>query len=152
MLVMVPKSFYRPQTKFAKVMFSQVPVCPQGVGGVCLWSQAVSASGPQRRGRHSPGQTPPYSVQTPPGQTPPWADTPSQTDVPTGQTPPLGKTAPLGGHSLGRHTSPGQTSPVQCMLGYGQQAGGTHATGMHSCYPEGIFKKNWMPVKVSLAL
>ena len=24
--------------------------------------------------------------------------------------------------------------PVQCMLGYGQQAGGTHPTGMHSCY------------------
>ena len=29
---------------------------------------------------------------------------------------------------LGRHP------PVQCMLGYGQQAGSTHPTGMHSCY------------------
>ena len=30
---------------------------------------------------------------------------------------------------------PGQTHPptAQCMLGYGQQAGGTHPTGMHSC-------------------
>ena len=25
------------------------------------------------------------------------------------------------------------TPPAQCMLGYGQQAGGTHPTGMHSC-------------------
>ena len=24
--------------------------------------------------------------------------------------------------------------PAQCMLGYGQQAGGMHPTGMHSCY------------------
>ena len=38
------------------------------------------------------------------------------------------------------HPLPGQTPPwadtppdVQCMLGYGQQAGGTHPTGMHSC-------------------
>ena len=26
--------FYRPQTKFAKVMFSQVSVCPRGVEGL----------------------------------------------------------------------------------------------------------------------
>ena len=50
-------NFYCPQTKFAKVMFSQVSVCP------------------------------------PPG----------------------------------RHTPPADTT------GYGQQAGGTHPTGMHSC-------------------
>ena len=25
-------------------------------------------------------------------------------------------------------------SSAQCMLGYGQQAGGTHPTGMHSCF------------------
>ena len=29
--------------------------------------------------------------------------------------------------------TPWQTPPVQCMLGYGQQAGGMHPTGMHSC-------------------
>ena len=28
------KNYYRLQTKFAKVMFLQVSVCPQGVGGV----------------------------------------------------------------------------------------------------------------------
>ena len=31
-------------------------------------------------------------------------------------------------HPLGRHP------PVQCKLGYGQQAGGTHPTEMHSCF------------------
>ena len=59
--------YYRPQTKFAKVMFLHVSVCPRG--GV-------------------------------PGGVPPWAGTPSP----------------------------------QCMLGYGQQAGGTHPTGMYSCF------------------
>ena len=45
---------------------------------------------------------------TPPGQTPTlWADT----------------------HPQSRHPSR-QTPPAQCMLGYGQQAGGTHPTGM----------------------
>ena len=32
-----------------------------------------------------------------------------------------------------RLTPPGRQPPAQCMLGYGQQAGGTHSTGMHSC-------------------
>ena len=63
--------YYRTQTKFAKVMFSQVSVCPH---------KGVSA--PLHAGIHPPGQTPPSA---------------------------------------------------QCMLGYGQQAGGTHPTGMHSC-------------------
>ena len=31
-------------------------------------------------------------------------------------------------HPLGRHP------PAQCMLGYGQQVGGMHPTGMHSCF------------------
>ena len=61
--------FYLPQTKFAKVMFSQVSVCPQG--GFCLWSQrGVSATHP-RADTHTPVQTPPG-----PGRQPPWADTP----------------------------------------------------------------------------
>ena len=29
---------------------------------------------------------------------------------------------------------PRQTPPAQCMLGYGQQAGVAHLTGMHSVY------------------
>ena len=51
-----------------------------------------------------------------------------------------GVSAPLhtGIHPLGRHP-PAQCMlgytppPAQCMLGYGQQADGTHPTGMHSC-------------------
>ena len=35
--------------------------------------------------------------------------------------------------------------PVQCMLGYGQQAGGTHPTGMHSCFIM-ILKQECIPV------
>ena len=50
----------------------------------------------------------------------PWADTP-WADTPWADTP------------LGRY-SPGRHPPVQCMLGYGQQAGGKHPTGMHSCF------------------
>ena len=69
-------TYYRPQTKFAKIMFSQVSVCPRG--GVC-----------------------PIAC---------W-------DTHTGQT-----LHPQAGHP-----------PAQCMLGYGQQEGGTHPTGMHSC-------------------
>ena len=47
---------------------------------------------------------------------------------------------PLDGQPNGQ-TPPGQTHPpwtdppAQCMMGYGQQAGGTHPTGMHSCLP-----------------
>ena len=45
---------YRPQTKFAKVMFSQVFVCPQG--GVCLWSRGREDTNwaDTRLGRHPP--------------------------------------------------------------------------------------------------
>ena len=82
--------YYRPQTKFAKVVFSQVSVCSRG-GGVCLWSGGVA--------------------YTPPRQTPlPWADT------------------PLGRHLPGKHPLPGRHHPAN-----GQQAGGTHPTGMHPC-------------------
>ena len=77
---------YRPQMKFAKIMFSQVSVCPRGGGGgVCPLPHCMLGHPP---GRHQSGQIPP-----------------------------------------GRHTP-----PVQCMLGYGQQADGTHPTGMHSCF------------------
>ena len=95
---------YRPQTKFVKVMFSRVSVCPQGGDEA-----------------EPPGQTPP-----------PWADTPTR-QTPSGQTPhhhpgqtptwariPPGHTHPLG-------------TPPQCMLEYSQQAGSMHPTGMHSC-------------------
>ena len=38
--------YYRPQTKFVKVMFSQVSVCPQGGGlGLCLGSPSLGGRG-----------------------------------------------------------------------------------------------------------
>ena len=51
-----------------------------------------------------------------------------------------------GRHPPGRHPPArcmlGYTPLAQCMLGYGQQAGGTHPTGMHSCYrPQTKFVK-----------
>ena len=105
---------YRPQTKFAKVMFSQVSVCPQGVSASGP-GRGVSTPGPL--GRHPPGQTPPWQT---PRQTPPWTDTPSLPSA-CWDTPPCPVHAGI--HTL----------PAQCMLGYGQQVGGTHPTGMHSC-------------------
>ena len=80
--------------------------------GVCLsvHRKGVSATDP-----HFPRQT-----------QPPWAD-----------THPLGQTLPWVVHA---GTPPGSACwdthhpPAQCMLGYSQQAGGTHPTGMHSCY------------------
>ena len=71
---------YRPQTKFAKVMFSRVSVCPRAGGG-------VSASGP--RGWGGVYATPPWSDtpqwQTPPGQTPPRQTIPqADTPLPSG--------------------------------------------------------------------
>ena len=57
-----------------------------------------------------------------------------------GQTPPPSRhTHPL---PPGRHPPPGADTipPAQCMLGYGQQAGGTHLTGMQSCYKFKLLK------------
>ena len=57
------RTFYRPQTKFAMVMFSQMSVCPEG--GVCHFL-----------GRH------------PPGRHTPWADTPLVRHSPLVRHPP----------------------------------------------------------------
>ena len=65
-------------------------------------------------GKHPWAGTPPGQVHpSPPGRYTPWAGTP---------------------HS--RYT------PQQCMLGYGQQAGDTHPTGMHSCFYIAIAKSS----------
>ena len=83
--------FYRPQTKFAKVMFLHVSVCPRGEG--------------EYLGRYPPGQVH-RTDRYPPGRYIPQADTPH----------------------------PQQVHPQAVHAGrYGQQAGGTHPTGMHSC-------------------
>ena len=89
-------------------------------------------------------------ADTPPGQTPPWADTPFSADTPRQDTPwadTPGQTPPCPVHA-GIHTPPCPVHagihtplssacwdthlPVQYLLGYGQQAGTTHPTGMHS--------------------
>ena len=82
--------FYRPQTKFAKVIFLHVSVI-LSMGGT--WAG------------------------TPPAGTPPGRYTPQDMyNTPAG-------------------TPPGQVHPQpQRMLGYAQQVGGTHPTGMYSCY------------------
>ena len=91
---------YRPQTKFSKVMFLQVCVCPQ-VGST--WAGTPPEPG-----------TPPRTRYTPPGP-----GTPSGTRyTPWDQVHPPGtRYTPQAVHA-GR---------------YGQQVGGTHPTGMHSC-------------------
>ena len=54
---------------------------------------------------------------------PPWQVHPHPTWAGT----PPGQVHPQAG------TRPGQVHSRQCMLGYSQQAGSTHPTGMHSC-------------------
>ena len=71
--------FYHPQTKFAKVMFSQVSVCPQGGLRHCM----LEYTHPRQTlplGRHSP-----------------WADPPAQCMLGYGQQ--AGSTHPIGMHS-----------------------------------------------------
>ena len=77
-----------------------------------------------------------YLAGIPPGRYTPRHVHPSWAGThPPGRYTPLSRyTHPWAGTTrLGRHT-PGLVHPHQCMLGYGQQAGGTHPTGMHSCY------------------
>ena len=65
----------------------------------------------------TPSRYTPWQVH-PLAGTPPWAGTPRQVHPP-GQVHPLGKEHPPGAVHAGR---------------YGQQVGGTHPTGMHSCF------------------
>ena len=62
---------------------------------------------------------------------------------PLGQTPPEGRHPPRRHHPLGRHRlavgrhpnlGPEADIPPADTTGYGQQAGCTHPTGMHSCF------------------
>ena len=60
--------------------------------------------------------------------------------------------APLhaGIHTLPRTDTPWADTPLpQCMLGYGQQAGGTHPTGMYSClYCNSILHNKKLSVRI----
>ena len=74
------------------------------------------------------GYTNPLWAGTPtPWQVHPLAGTPGRY-TPSWQVPPCSGTP-------WQATPPGRyTPPAQCMLGYGQQVGGTHPTGMQSCW------------------
>ena len=72
-------NIYRPQTKFAKVMFSQMSVCPQ-------WGEYL-------------GRYPPW-VGLPPGRYTPWAGT-----TPPWQEHPLGRQPPRQVHPRDRYTT-----------------------------------------------
>ena len=82
-LVEYPLSNYRPQTKFVKVMFSQVSVCPGGCLPLVLGGHLPHMHRPviHPPGRHlPPGQTLPGQT-LPPWVNTPWADT-RQADTP----------------------------------------------------------------------
>ena len=80
--------YYRPQRSWAKVIFSQASVCPQG--GVCLsacWD------------------IPPQQHHPPPSRHPPGADTPRTRYAPPGPDPPPGSRPPREADSSIRSTS-----------------------------------------------
>ena len=93
--------------------------------------------------RPPPGADPPGAdlpgSRHPPKQTPPGADTPPGPGTPPDQVPPTPGTPPPGPGTLpwSRYTPHPleQTPPGAEHAGrYGQHAGGTHPTGMQSCY------------------
>ena len=111
-------TYYRPQTKFAKVVFLQV--CLSTGGGVAHMPTRYACP----LGTHAPyGDTcPPPRHAQPLGM---HALPPLGTHVP----PPLGMHTPGAcTHPLGMHPPP-PADTMRC----GQWAGGTHPTGMHSC-------------------
>ena len=123
---------YCPQQSCSKVMFLHLSVNHSVYSGVYATPPGQNPL---------PGQTPPPGRHNPHGRhplgrhNPHWADTLHGRCLPSRH--PLGRHPPAKG-MLG-YTPPDQcilryTSPAKCMLGYGQQVGGTHPTGMHSCF------------------
>ena len=124
-------------------MFLHVSVCPQG------WS---TWAGTPLRQVHPQAGTPPTPPRagTPPGRythsTPPRAGAPPREVHPPGRYTPLGRYTPQAGTPHWASTPPRQVHPPrqvypplpQCMLGYGQQASGTHPTGIRrfKCPPK----------------
>ena len=103
-------------------MFSQVSVCPHEV---CL-PHCMLGHTPDR---YTPGQVRPQGFYILPGQVHPRQAHPPSCTLPSG-TPP---SAYWDTHTPAQCILGYTPTPVQSMLGYGQQAGGTHPTGMHSC-------------------
>ena len=115
--VRLPLYIYRPQTKFVKVMFLHMSV---------ILSTEGSRYTPRTRYTPRPGTPPLDQVNLPRPGTPPSGPgtPPGPGTLPRPGTPPQDQV-----HPLGPGTPPGAVHAGR----YGQQAGGTHPTGMHSC-------------------
>ena len=119
----------------------------------------TSGGGAKYLGRYPLAGTLPPSPQAGP---PPAAGTPRSRYNPPGRyTPPSRYTpTPWQVHPLAGTHPPGRYTPHLCMLGYGQQAGGTHPNGMHSCFKgvhalllkfSGCFRRKY-PIKLNCCL
>ena len=99
---------YRPQRSWAKVIFLQASVCPQGGRGVCLSACWDIPPGPGR-----PPKTRPPGSRHPPDQAdPPGADTPRTRQIPWEQTPPDQADPPRADTPQSRHPPrPGRPPP-----------------------------------------
>ena len=62
-----------------------------------------------------------------------WAGTLPPGQVPPRQVHPPGRYTPSARYTPSGQVHPRHVHPQQCMLGYGQQAGGTNPNGKHSC-------------------
>ena len=101
--------YYRPQTKFVKVMFLHLSVILSMGRGLpqCML------------GYTPPPRVDPQEADTPLGSRhPPGSRHPHEADTPREQTPPQQQTPPCAVHA-GR---------------YRQEVGGMHPTGMHTCF------------------
>ena len=110
------RHLYRPQRSWGKVMFSQACVI-LFTGGVCL--SACWDTTP--RTRHPLPQE-----QTPQGTPPPGVDPPEWT--------PWEQTSPPGADPPPPEQIPLPPPDTEHAGRYGQRAGGTHPTGMQSCF------------------
>ena len=113
---------YCPQTRFAKVMFSQVCICPLGEGGVCPIACRVihTPPGPEAdtpRARSTPPRQTPPGPEAPPRQTPlPLGRHPLWADTPPGQTPPSRKLPPPSSACFDTVTKQAVCIPLECIL------------------------------------
>ena len=117
--------------KLIDFMYVFLP-CANEVWGKVIFSVACVKNSVHRGGTSSSTPPPRAGTPNPPGQVPPGR-------YPLGRYPP--GLIPPGHLPPGHRYTPGQvhpwagTPPGPVHAGrYGQQAGGTHPTGMHSCY------------------
>ena len=117
-------------------------VCQEFCSQVGYLGRYTRQAGTRLRQVHPPGQVHPRAAP------PPQAGTPPQ----TGTLPPPGRyIPPRQVHPLDRYTPRAGTPPRAVHAGkYGQQVGGTHPTGMHSC--SRIYSIQYKPIKVYFLL